>query len=381
MFSDGNCFFHAVSHQLFSDTSSQHLVRQAALDQVLSNPELYQDFLVNKDIDTFASTLLEDREWAENYAIQATADAFGVSIEIINSNSERFAPAMVIPQGIPQNLIKSHIVLGHIGQIHFVSTEFIPQGIPQNLIKSHIVLGHIGQIHFVPTEFSPPFPLNSWGGYSKKLRRNLINTCPLDGPLTWLVFLVHVFDKIGELVFHKIKIFRELYDFYKNNESIEAKQIWYQNFAVSFYSNRKDLDLFGSKSEQFFEPLLKTNLGKIIKIEKCNNSNCCREQKSKVALIKKGKNFRGLLSKTILNFLSPKQYTCNSCKGTLMEYVENVPPFLIAPGDVVDYNVNTRDFVEISIQEGIVIYFLVLVTVFEIKSKHFYCYFRLNDRQ
>ena len=66
---DANCFFHAVSHQLFGDISNQHLFRKAALDQVLSNPELYQDFLLNKDTDTFASTLSEDREWAENHAI------------------------------------------------------------------------------------------------------------------------------------------------------------------------------------------------------------------------------------------------------------------------------------------------------------------------
>ena len=226
------------------------MVRQAALDQILSNPELYQEFLINKDIDTFASTLSEDREWADNHVIQATAHAFGVSIEIINSNSERFAPLTVIPQDIPKNLIKRHIVLGHIDQIHFVSTEF-----------------------------NPPFPLNSWGGYSKKLKRNFINTCPLDGPLTWLVFMVHEFDKIRQLVFHEIKIFRELYDFYKTNESIEAKLIWYQDFVGSFNSNGKDLDLFGRETEQFFEPLLKANLGKIIKIEKCNNSNCCSAAK------------------------------------------------------------------------------------------------------
>ena len=38
---DGTCFFHAVYHQLFGDISSQHLVQQAALDQILSNLELY----------------------------------------------------------------------------------------------------------------------------------------------------------------------------------------------------------------------------------------------------------------------------------------------------------------------------------------------------
>ena len=60
----------------------------------------------------------------DNHAIQAAADAFGVSIEIINSNSASFAPVTVLPQGIPQNLVKKHIVLGHIDRVHLVSTEF-----------------------------------------------------------------------------------------------------------------------------------------------------------------------------------------------------------------------------------------------------------------
>ena len=103
-----------------------------------SNPELHQDFLVNKDNYTFASTLSEDREWPDKHAIQATADAFELSFERINSNSERFTPVTAIPQGIPQNLIKRHIVLGHIDQIHFFSTGF-----------------------------KLPLPLNSWREYSK----------------------------------------------------------------------------------------------------------------------------------------------------------------------------------------------------------------------
>ena len=78
-------------------------------------------------------------------------------------------------------------------------------------------------------------------------------------------------------------------------------------------------------------------------------------ENKKVALIKKGKKFRGFLSKTILNFLFPKQHTCNSNEGTLTEYVETVPPFLIVPVDVADFNVNTPDFVKISIQQGIAV--------------------------
>ena len=154
---DGNCFFRVLLHQLFGDTDIHQIVSQAATDQVLRNPEIYTGSLINNDIQHFVLSLSNNRKWAD-HAIHAAADAFGASIEIINSNSVSFAPVRVLPHGIPQNLVNKRIILGHIDQVHFVSTEF-----------------------------NSPFPTNSWGGYSKRLRKRLINTCPLDGPLIWLV--------------------------------------------------------------------------------------------------------------------------------------------------------------------------------------------------
>ena len=181
MLGDGNCFFRALSHQPFGDAESHQIVRQAATDQVLRNPELYTESLINNDIQHFVLSLSKDREWADNHAIQAAADAFGVSIEIINSNSVSFAPVTVLPQGIPQNLVNKRIILGHIDQVHFVSTEF-----------------------------NSPFPTNSWGGYSKRLRKRLINTCPLDGPLIWLVNCAYFLEKFRDLLFQEIFMFAEI---------------------------------------------------------------------------------------------------------------------------------------------------------------------------
>ena len=133
---NGNCFFRALSHQLFGEAESHQIVRQTATDQVLRNPEIYTESLINNDIQNFLLSLSKDREWADNHAIQAAADAFGVSIEIINSNSVSFAPVTVLPQGIPQNLVNKRIILGHIDQVHFVSTEL-------NSSFSHKFLGRI----------------------------------------------------------------------------------------------------------------------------------------------------------------------------------------------------------------------------------------------
>ena len=111
-------------------------------------------------------SLSKNREWADNHGIEAAADAFGVSIEIINSNSVSFAPVTVLPHGVPQNLVNKCIILRYIDQVHFLSTVF-----------------------------NSPFPTNSWGGYSERLRKRLINTCPLDGPLIWLVNCGYFLEK------------------------------------------------------------------------------------------------------------------------------------------------------------------------------------------
>ena len=133
-------------------------------------------------------------------------DAFGVSIEIINSNS-----------------------------VSFASVTFLPQGIPLNLVNKGIILGHIDQIHFVSTEFNSPFPTNSWGAYSKRLRNRLINTCLLDGPLIWLVNYAYFLENFRDLLFQEIFMFAEIYNLYKQKKAVEARILWYKTHIVVTY--------------------------------------------------------------------------------------------------------------------------------------------------
>ena len=77
---DGNYFFRALSNQLFGDVEGGRIVCQAASGQVLWNTELYTESLINNNIQHFILSLSKDREWADNHAIQAAADAFGVSV-------------------------------------------------------------------------------------------------------------------------------------------------------------------------------------------------------------------------------------------------------------------------------------------------------------
>ena len=69
------------------------------------------------------SSLSANREWANNTAVQATANALGISIEIIN-DSERIPSYTVIPCEVESNVRHQHVVLGYISNIHYVTTEF-----------------------------------------------------------------------------------------------------------------------------------------------------------------------------------------------------------------------------------------------------------------
>ena len=85
-----------------------------------------------------------------------------------------------------------------------------------------IVLGHIDQIHFVSTEIDTCFTVPVTGG--EVGNRKLLNTCPIDGPLLWLMHFAYSFRKIKEFMDkyldNGIKI---AYDLVHKNKISEAK--------------------------------------------------------------------------------------------------------------------------------------------------------------
>ena len=81
----------------------QNQIRQSAVKEVIENPW--------------------KREWANNTEVQATANALGVSIEIIN-DSERIPSSTVIPHGIESITRHQRVFLGYIGNVHYVEQSF-----------------------------------------------------------------------------------------------------------------------------------------------------------------------------------------------------------------------------------------------------------------
>ena len=118
---DGNCFFRAIAHQLYGDESQHQKVREEAVQEVIQNSNRYRNF-VAESFDKYVSNLSTDRESAGNAAIQATSNAFRISIEILN-DSESIPSYTILPFDKDSVASPQHVFVGYIGNVHYVSTE------------------------------------------------------------------------------------------------------------------------------------------------------------------------------------------------------------------------------------------------------------------
>ena len=110
---DGNCFFHAVANMIEFQKSAED-VRAAASHYFLSNPEEFIDSIV-EDPNKVAMRMHTDGSWADHYAVQATADALGITVDIISSDSRYSTSILSVPKTKQSS---KTIVLGNIANFH-----------------------------------------------------------------------------------------------------------------------------------------------------------------------------------------------------------------------------------------------------------------------
>ena len=195
---DGNCFFRAIAHQLYGDESQHQMVREEAVQEVIKNSNRYRNFIAGS-FDKYVSNLSTDREWADNAAIQATSNAFRISTEILN-DSERIPSYTILP--FDKDSVAS----------------------PQ-----HVVVGYIGNVHYVSTEFHEPFPPAMWGGSIAGSSREFVNTCPVDGPLTWLVYSMALVEGFSHYILEKLPIMLKIFESFQAGNSLKGKILWYKS--------------------------------------------------------------------------------------------------------------------------------------------------------
>lgn len=117
---DGDCFFRAVSHQLYGSPNNHSHIRSLGVQYLLQNPEQFIESNTDHSWQDYLNNMSCQGTWADAIIIQAVANCLNLLIHIVES-FEAFAPVTVVQ---PVNVTGEHkiIYIGHISETHYVST-------------------------------------------------------------------------------------------------------------------------------------------------------------------------------------------------------------------------------------------------------------------
>ncbi len=108
---DGNCFFRAVSHQLYGTEDQHGQIRSDGIDYIKKFKNKFQEFL-EEDIDAYIERMSKDSEWCDHIIMQAVASARNLAINVIQPKNKE----LVLKPQSPRE-----ISVGYINGNHYVS--------------------------------------------------------------------------------------------------------------------------------------------------------------------------------------------------------------------------------------------------------------------
>ena len=76
----GNCFFRAVSHQLYRDPSHHLFIRQAGVQYLSNNPERFIESNTENSWNEFINIMSIQGTWCNALFVQAVADCQNAAI-------------------------------------------------------------------------------------------------------------------------------------------------------------------------------------------------------------------------------------------------------------------------------------------------------------
>jgi len=113
---DGDCFFKAVSHQLFGSPNSHLAIRHAGIQYLRNSPEQFIESNVANSWLEYLNRMSRQGTWCDALIVQAVANSLNIRLHITESHNNFTEPAVCL-QGEPRT-----IYLGHVNEIHYVST-------------------------------------------------------------------------------------------------------------------------------------------------------------------------------------------------------------------------------------------------------------------
>ena len=117
---EGDCFFRSVSHQLYGNSNSHLTIRSLGVRYLKDNPERFIESIVGMSWSRYLTNMSLQGTWANHIIIQAVADAMNLKIHIIESDSNYREITLVQPANATSDI--RSIYIGHMGQMHYVST-------------------------------------------------------------------------------------------------------------------------------------------------------------------------------------------------------------------------------------------------------------------
>jgi len=116
----GDCFFQAVSHQLYGNPNNHSHVCSLGVQYLLQNPEQFIESNTDHSWQDYLNNMSCQGTWADAIIIQAVANCLNWSIHIAKS-FETFAPVTVV-QAVNVTGERTNIYIGRISETHYVST-------------------------------------------------------------------------------------------------------------------------------------------------------------------------------------------------------------------------------------------------------------------
>ena len=117
----GDCFFRAVSHQLYGDPSHHLKIKQGGINYLRTKPENFIESNTHSSWDDYLVNMSLQGSWCDAIIVQAIAESQNLRIHIVESN-ENFSDTTLIE---PAHLLQqppTTIYLGHLNEEHYVST-------------------------------------------------------------------------------------------------------------------------------------------------------------------------------------------------------------------------------------------------------------------
>ena len=119
----GDCFFRAVSHQLYGDPSYHWYIRQAGIHYLRENPERFIESNTQNSWNEYLTNMSLQGSWCDAVIVQAVAESQNVRIHIGESH-ETSADKVHLSQSsfITTATVSATLYLGHLNEVHYVST-------------------------------------------------------------------------------------------------------------------------------------------------------------------------------------------------------------------------------------------------------------------